>query len=56
MKLNFEFIMKIVGTISAFYLFLQIFIPVIRYLLAQGIAGLILVLLMVWWLFQEKKK
>jgi len=52
---NFEEIIKIIGVISSIYLFLQFFIPVIQNLLAQGIVGLILVIIMIWWLAQKRK-
>jgi hypothetical protein len=50
---NFEELIKIVGLLSAIYLFLQVVIPIIQNLLAEGIAGLILVGIFIWWLAQK---
>ncbi len=50
---NFEELIKIVGFLSAGYLFLQVFLPLIQNLIAQGLAGFILVVIMIWWLAQK---
>ncbi len=55
METNIEIIIKIIGVISATYILLQLLIPIIQSLVAEGIAGIILVLIMIWWLFQKKK-
>ncbi|MEA3329369.1 MAG: hypothetical protein U9Q06_01360 [Nanoarchaeota archaeon] len=50
---NFEEIIKIIALLSAIYLFLQFFIPMIQNLIAQGLVGFTLVIMMVWWLAQK---
>jgi len=50
---NFEKLIKIVGLLSAIYLFLQGVLPIIQNLLAEGITGLILIGIFIWWLLQE---
>lgn len=52
---NFEEIIKVIGFLSAAYLFLKIFIPIIQNLLVEGASGLLLVGIMIWWLFQKSK-
>ncbi len=52
-KTIFEFIIYIIGLISALYVFFQFFIPIMQNLLAQGISGLILLAIIIWILFQK---
>ena len=52
---NFEEVLKLIGLGSTIYLFLQFFIPVMQNLFAQGLTGLILVMIMFWWLTQKSK-
>lgn len=50
---NFEVIIKLIALGSAVYLFLKGFIPFIDNLAAQGFAGFLLIVIIIWWLTQK---
>lgn len=50
---NLEGLIKIAGLLGSIYLLLQIFLPIIQNLFAQGIVGIILVGIFIWWLTQK---
>lgn len=49
----FETILYIISFFSAVYIFLQFFIPILQNLLAQGIAGVIIIFAIIWALAQQ---
>ena len=56
MTTNFEKLLKIIGLITAIIVFIQVFVPIIQNLIAEGILGAILIGIFVWWLIQDDKK